>query len=881
MSTQDKKIKVVSTADFDNNKIINAKIDASENEVIGVGKIDDVLVNGESVVENKIANVEVPTKLSELENDSDYATQNDVEIVTASASAQIDSELNNMSFNAVTNKAVTNGINNTKINFINDIVSTLPEATTLGQSILNTSNNKIYTSIYEKIIDPLYNVTGTLNIDNEGTITGFTADNYITFESGWWHYLFPLRLQMNLDGIGSYYYDVDIPTFTISRSDDNSVLFEMRLKCTNRGNQAQIIFTTYKRDGTVVESSDIKFTAVRNMYKASDVFTLDMSTVNSSYYDASGISITLTQNGKSIFNKIFKSLVSDDDPESDFYYNLGGFIKIINQGVSSPYEYSFKGIRKIYGFNSYISTGSYSPASKYKFAYNTHTIIWDDGVALETNKLLCDTTTNMLYRYNGSALEEISPNIDSQLSDVSENAVQNKVIDAALKAMKPVIVTDSGTTLPSASGYQLNDTFLNTTDKKIYKAEMTIEGYELNTDVTNEGITVDLQTGVASGFLLAGVHGYMPIGIMRSNVNILWKSPVTIDFHFKITETRNTQVIATFYQGDRDYKCVIFYIENDNKLYCTYTQGNYGPGTQSEIYLLADYQLSLNTEYFVRIDKNGTNVTTTISTQGYNISSVYEETINDVIDWYPSLNYSRIIYGYYNSGPLNSGQSVFSGDIYLADSVGNFLIPTGSMSWDSGTSILNSTGYIDKTNSILHYYESPDLISVGGGSGSSYTAGAGIDEEELAENNKIALKTNWVFRNNLYINENSSIPSNKITIDNDIFFEYVNYPDNIFIGFQYDGTNWKVNDNVIDLEDYGITIDSSYSLSSDDNFIVAGNYIANKNEFEVIFLEFANVFLNGLLLCENIDYTLETTEMGIKITFIDYTLKSTDRIQVL
>lgn len=165
--------------------------------------------------------------------------------------------------------------------------------------------------------------------------------------------------------------------------------------------------------------------------------------------------------------------------------------------------------------------------------------------------------------------------------------------------------------------------------------------------------------------------------------------------------------------------------------------------------------------------------------------------------------------------------------------------------------------------------------------GSSYVAGAGIDEEELAENNKIALKTNWVFRNNLYINENSSIPSNKITIDNDIFFEYVNYPDNIFIGFQYDGTNWKVNDNVVNLEDYGITIDSSYSLSSDDNFIVAGNYITNKNEFEVMFLEFANVFLNGLLLCENIDYTLEPTEMGIKITFIDYTLKATDRIQVL
>ena len=60
----------------------------------------------------------------------------------------------------------------------------------------------------------------------------------------------------------------------------------------------------------------------------------------------------------------------------------------------------------------------------------------------------------------------------------------------------PIIVKNSGSSLPSASGYQEGDTFLNTSDKKIYKTE--VNGYELNTNVTNNNVTVDLSTGVAS-----------------------------------------------------------------------------------------------------------------------------------------------------------------------------------------------------------------------------------------------------------------------------------------------------------------------------------------------------------------------------------------------
>lgn len=41
------------------------------------GQVDDVLVNGESVVENKVANITVPTKVSELDNDMSYLAPGD------------------------------------------------------------------------------------------------------------------------------------------------------------------------------------------------------------------------------------------------------------------------------------------------------------------------------------------------------------------------------------------------------------------------------------------------------------------------------------------------------------------------------------------------------------------------------------------------------------------------------------------------------------------------------------------------------------------------------------------------------------------------------------------------------------------------------------
>ena len=57
-----------------NNKIAN--IDSTQ-----FGKVDDVKVNGSSVVSNKEANITVPTKVSDLDNDENYATETQVNAV--------------------------------------------------------------------------------------------------------------------------------------------------------------------------------------------------------------------------------------------------------------------------------------------------------------------------------------------------------------------------------------------------------------------------------------------------------------------------------------------------------------------------------------------------------------------------------------------------------------------------------------------------------------------------------------------------------------------------------------------------------------------------------------------------------------------------------
>lgn len=81
-------------------------------------KVDDVLVNGESVVENKIANIKVPTAVSELKNDSGYLTEETDPTVPAYVKNITEENINNWNnksdfsgdYNDIGNKPSINGV---------------------------------------------------------------------------------------------------------------------------------------------------------------------------------------------------------------------------------------------------------------------------------------------------------------------------------------------------------------------------------------------------------------------------------------------------------------------------------------------------------------------------------------------------------------------------------------------------------------------------------------------------------------------------------------------------------------------------------------------------------------------------------------------------
>ena len=87
MSTKitNKQVKIISNVDFNEKEIENAIIDAEKNE---------------------ITNLDIPTKVSDLENDSGYTTTADVNSEIIANSNSIDQELNENSYNAVTNNAI-------------------------------------------------------------------------------------------------------------------------------------------------------------------------------------------------------------------------------------------------------------------------------------------------------------------------------------------------------------------------------------------------------------------------------------------------------------------------------------------------------------------------------------------------------------------------------------------------------------------------------------------------------------------------------------------------------------------------------------------------------------------------------------------------------
>lgn len=375
---------------------------------------------------------------------------------------------------------------------------------------------------------------------------------------------------------------------------------------------------------------------------------------------------------------------------------------------------------KIYTYKDGQWTNPKDPQVGVFYLYNDEYYLWD-GNSLEKTDL--------------NIYEKIANKTDDYTESSSTKYPSSKALSDGLNSLKtfPTIVTDSGISLPSVSGYQAGDTFLDTTGKKIYVAEEEITGYTLAENVNSgnyntTNVVVDLTTGIASDFKSGSSYNYF----WRTNVDKRWNGEQEYNVHFKITANPSSSTLYNIFllnnQTTSNNATNVAVGIKDNKLQiqCFSSYSNMGSGSYSQIVApkeILDFTLEQNVEYFLTIkkkDSSGT-IETSISTTNYieNIlaTQTTETGIEDVSTSYSSscLFFYGQLYKYsssYDTTLYNYGYNFTIGQVYLGDSSGDFVTATTGLIWNDGTDLTDKTEYADKTNKILYLYEDSELVKI-------------------------------------------------------------------------------------------------------------------------------------------------------------------------
>ena len=263
----------------------------------------------------------------------------------------------------------------------------------------------------------------------------------------------------------------------------------------------------------------------------------------------------------------------------------------------------------------------------------------------------------------------------------------------------PTVVTDSGSSLPSASGYQVGDTFLNTSDKKIYKAE--VNGYVANTNTTLT-VNVDYTTGIATGFAYT-------LFCKRTGLTGQWygTSEVKHSVKFKVSSVQTTPVILFSSQGGGNNNYALFYIDNNGKIFHRRYDYNNGFTIKFDNKIL-DTDIVADKIYILNITKTGTNCVAQLTEENGTVLEEKNFTTEDL-----GLSLNEVSFGFGYIGSSNVWASNLS--VYLGQSAGELVIPnTSTISWDSGIDLTDKTEYADKTNGALYLYENSELVKIGG-----------------------------------------------------------------------------------------------------------------------------------------------------------------------
>ena len=255
-----------------------------------------------------------------------------------------------------------------------------------------------------------------------------------------------------------------------------------------------------------------------------------------------------------------------------------------------------------------------------------------------------------------------------------------------------VDITNSGSSLPATTSYSVGNTFLNTSNNKLYTT--LAPAWKLNTGTSyDSAISVNLTTGLATGFGTGSYSSYSMYTPM-SNFNWTGSNRQHIYFHFSMSSNTNNGYMWGVYNSS-NYRLHIRY----NGTYFYFNYFRYYSGTW---YGYFDTQLfsttpQINTEYYIHLYKNGDECVGTLALDDYDTNIVETSTI-------PTTDVS-ITSGNYCIGGNQIRYATLSGlSVYLADTTGEFIIPDGALTWDSGVTLEDNTQYNDTTNVKTYYY---------------------------------------------------------------------------------------------------------------------------------------------------------------------------------
>lgn len=273
----------------------------------------------------------------------------------------------------------------------------------------------------------------------------------------------------------------------------------------------------------------------------------------------------------------------------------------------------------------------------------------------------------------------------------------NSMIDFD-KSTELILVDNSGASLPTPQ--TIGETFLNTTDKKIYTSEP--GEYVVGSDITKNG-NLDLSNGEMNNFSSTNYLSSTSLNRYQATLNL--------DIHFKtgLDVTTKQCLISMYGYTPSQYKhngLGAIYIEN-SKLYVL-RDANSTLTEICDIQINKDYHIeghvssSYGTGYFddIHIKENDTYISTLTTYATFSYPTYSQNT-----------NYTMYIGVYRGSDGIITAPflEVLYGDTNWG---GTILVSEGDLGWDDGVALSTDTICYDNTNEIIYLYKDSELITI-------------------------------------------------------------------------------------------------------------------------------------------------------------------------